>query len=74
MRLSILLIVAPLLLITSTSQPSDQIRARGLKLVPHRISLANGKSFDLNLPEGFAISTLAMGPVRRTIPRCRPAS
>jgi len=32
-----------------------------LKLVPHRISLANGRSFDLNLPEGFAISVAAQG-------------
>jgi glucose/arabinose dehydrogenase len=29
--------------------------------VPHRISLANGKSFDLNLPEAFAISVAAQG-------------
>ena len=29
--------------------------------MPHRISLANGKSFDLNLPEGFAISVAAQG-------------
>lgn len=31
------------------------------KLVPHRINLANGKSFDLNIPEGFAISVAAQG-------------
>jgi glucose/arabinose dehydrogenase len=31
------------------------------KLIPHRISLANGKSFDLNLPEGYAISVAAQG-------------
>lgn len=35
--------------------------ARTLKLVPHRISLANGRSFELNLPEGFAISVAAQG-------------
>ena len=29
--------------------------------MPHRISLANGKSFDLNLPEGFDISVAAQG-------------
>lgn len=34
---------------------------RGLKLVPHRISLANGKSFDLNLPAEFGISVAAQG-------------
>src|SRR5688572_23312149 len=31
------------------------------KLTPHRITLANGKSFDLNLPEGFSISIAAQG-------------
>jgi glucose/arabinose dehydrogenase len=35
--------------------------ARGLKLTPHRISLANGKSFDLNLPESMAIRVAAQG-------------
>jgi hypothetical protein len=34
------------------------------KLVPHKIKLANGKSFDLNLPEGFAISIAAQGLTR----------
>jgi sugar lactone lactonase YvrE len=36
-------------------------QARGVRLVPQRISLANGKSFNLNLPEGFAISVAAQG-------------
>ena len=31
------------------------------KLTPHRITLANGKSFNLNLPEGFEISIAAQG-------------
>lgn len=31
------------------------------KLVPHHITLANGKSFDLNLPEGFSIAVAAQG-------------
>lgn len=31
------------------------------KLVPQRISLANGKSFNLNLPEGFSINVAAQG-------------
>src|SRR5215216_3654433 len=31
------------------------------KLTPHRISLANGKTFELNLPEGFEISVAAQG-------------
>lgn len=33
----------------------------GPKLVPHHITLANGKSFDLNLPAGFGISVAAQG-------------
>jgi glucose/arabinose dehydrogenase len=32
-----------------------------LKLKPHRITLSGGKSFTLNLPEGFAISVAAEG-------------
>jgi len=31
------------------------------KLTPHHISLANGKSFDLNLPNGYEISVAAQG-------------
>src|SRR5215213_11145633 len=31
------------------------------KLTPRHISLANGKSFELNLPEGFEISVAAQG-------------
>lgn len=31
------------------------------KLTPHHISLANGKSFDLNLPEGYEINVAAQG-------------
>jgi glucose/arabinose dehydrogenase len=31
------------------------------KLIPHHITLANGKSFDLNLPEGFEIAIAAQG-------------
>src|SRR5688500_13819441 len=31
------------------------------KLTPHRISLANGRSFELNLPEGYSISIAAQG-------------
>lgn len=31
------------------------------RLVPHHITLAKGKSFDLNLPEGFEISVAAQG-------------
>ena len=38
-----------------------QTKARRLKLLPNRISLANGKSFSLNLPEGLGISVAAQG-------------
>ena len=31
------------------------------RLIPHHITLANGKSFDLNLPEGFEIAVAAQG-------------
>ncbi len=31
------------------------------KLTPHHITLANGKSFDLNLPSGYEISVAAQG-------------
>ena len=30
-------------------------------LIPHRITLANGKSFELNLPQGYEISVAAQG-------------
>jgi glucose/arabinose dehydrogenase len=35
--------------------------AAALKLTPHHITLANGKSFDLNLPEEFEIVVAAQG-------------
>jgi glucose/arabinose dehydrogenase len=35
--------------------------ASAQKLVPHQISLANGKSFDLSLPENYEISVAAQG-------------
>src|SRR5688572_11999625 len=31
------------------------------KLIPHRITLADGKSFELNLPDGYSISIAAQG-------------
>jgi glucose/arabinose dehydrogenase len=57
----ILLIVLQWGFVATGARAGAQTRARGLKLVPHRISLANGKSFDLNLPEGLAISVAAQG-------------
>jgi glucose/arabinose dehydrogenase len=38
-----------------------QTKSRALKLVPHQISLANGKEFNLNLPAGYGISVAAQG-------------
>jgi len=35
--------------------------AQALKLKPVRVRLARGKSFDLNLPEGFGVSVAAQG-------------
>ena len=40
---------------------NGQTKPRGLKLVPHQISLANGKTFNLGLPEDLAISVAAQG-------------
>jgi len=37
------------------------MQTRRQKLVPHHISLASGRSFDLNLPEGFSITVAAQG-------------
>ena len=37
------------------------VQKQSLKLTPHHIQLSNGRSFDLNLPEGFEISVAAEG-------------
>ena len=57
----ILLVVAFWPAINPTTRVTAQTKPRGLKLVPHRISLANGKAFYLNLPEDFGISVAAQG-------------
>jgi glucose/arabinose dehydrogenase len=49
------LITAPRMLIKGT------VNLSGLKLLPHHISLSGGRSFNLNLPEGFEISVAAQG-------------
>ncbi|KAM3097569.1 hypothetical protein ACKFKF_19950 [Phormidesmis sp. 146-12] len=38
-------------------------KAASPKLTPHRISLANGKTFSLNLPENYQIRVAAQGGV-----------
>ena len=57
----VLLVSALWLAINSATAVTAQTKARDLKLVPHRISLANGKAFNLNLPEEFGISVAAQG-------------
>ncbi|MCM3871368.1 MAG: PQQ-dependent sugar dehydrogenase [Pyrinomonadaceae bacterium] len=56
-----LTLLISLLLVLFNADTVTAKAALGQKLVPHRISLANGKSFDLNLPEGFDISVAAQG-------------
>ena len=50
--------VALTLLLSSLFQITT---AAAPKLTPHHITLANGKSFDLNLPDGFEIAVAAQG-------------
>ncbi len=57
----VLLVPALWLAINPATSLTAQTKARGLKLVPHRISLANGKAFDLNMPEEFGIGVAAQG-------------
>jgi glucose/arabinose dehydrogenase len=49
-----------LLALVFPARSSSQTPAR-LKLVPHSITLANGKTFSLNIPEGYDISIAAEG-------------
>ncbi len=58
---TIALVIALCLITASEGQTGGALKGRGLKLLPHLISLADGKSFDLNLPEGFAVSLAAQG-------------
>ena len=48
--------------VTAAAIPKENAaKRRGLKLVPNLVSLANGKSYVLNLPEDLAISVAAQG-------------
>jgi glucose/arabinose dehydrogenase len=58
---NIILLVVVWLAFNSATNVTAQTRPSGLKLVPHRIALANGKAFNLNLPEEFGISVAAQG-------------
>lgn len=60
----LLLNLALLLTTFLNSSPESASRMsppKAPKLVPQRIELANGKSFDLNVPEGFSIKIAAQG-------------
>lgn len=60
-KIVFLLTVISMVGITSGSVARAQAKPRARKLVPHRIALANGKSFDLNLPPELAINVAAQG-------------
>ncbi|HXB22470.1 MAG TPA: hypothetical protein VNV88_13875 [Candidatus Solibacter sp.] len=63
MRRSVNALVVPILvalIAIAVSSAYSQTPGR-LKLLPHTITLSNGKSFSLNIPEGFDISVAAEG-------------
>jgi glucose/arabinose dehydrogenase len=60
-RIIILIIVVTWLGLAPAVSPRAQTKKRGVKRVPNRIALANGKAFNLKLPEGFGISVAAQG-------------
>jgi glucose/arabinose dehydrogenase len=53
--------LAVLLLLQANTVSANQPPRRATRLLPHRITLANGKSFTLNLRDGFAINVAAQG-------------
>jgi glucose/arabinose dehydrogenase len=60
-RRTFVFIIALLALATGGARANLAQQRRGPKLVPHRVALSGGRTFDLNLPEGFAISVAAQG-------------
>jgi glucose/arabinose dehydrogenase len=56
-----ILLLSVALFACSASHANAQPRVRGLKLVAHQVELANGKTFNLNLPQEFGISVAADG-------------
>ncbi|MGI9067262.1 MAG: PQQ-dependent sugar dehydrogenase [Pyrinomonadaceae bacterium] len=58
---SFVFILLPSLICASSVDTNGAMQTRRQKLVPHHISLASGRSFDLNLPEGFSITVAAQG-------------
>jgi glucose/arabinose dehydrogenase len=61
LRIIVLIIVVMSVGIALGTSARAQTKKRGVKRVSHRIALANGKTFSLNLPEGFAIAVAAQG-------------
>ena len=45
----------------ASKKSSARVERRPVKLTPHKITLADGRAFSLNLPEGFDISVAAEG-------------
>lgn len=61
-RRNFILIVALFALFASGALANASAQTRGsLKLKPQRVTLAGGKSFQLNLPEGFSVSVATQG-------------
>jgi glucose/arabinose dehydrogenase len=60
-RRFLVFIMALSLIVVSGMHTGATMKGPGPKLTPHRISLAGGRTFELNLPEGFAISVAAQG-------------
>jgi glucose/arabinose dehydrogenase len=58
---SALVLIATTICLAVLAMPSVSAKTSVLKLVPHRISLANGKSYDLRLPADLEISVAAQG-------------
>ncbi len=54
-------LISVLLFVASVSGQNGATKSRGRKLQPHRIALASGKTFTLNLPAGFGITVAAQG-------------
>lgn len=45
----------------ASNKKSGGVQSRQVKLMPHKITLADGEAFSLNVPEGFDISVAAEG-------------
>ncbi len=61
MNRSLIVLICLVSLLATIKADTNAEPSRAPKLAPHRISLAGGKTFDLYLPEGFAISVATQG-------------